>query len=143
MNECMNVYAALVEWNWQRKMKCLERNLSHWHFVHHKSHMNWNGIEPGHPGWKASHCPAKPWHSPNCPVVSWVPSCYRTCHVSLVHEQLLMILWWSCFSVELFSLYVVVHHCLLKCHLLLAGNFKKQQVLQLMQVKSTWNNEKH
>jgi hypothetical protein len=38
---------APVEWNWRGK------NLSQWHFVHHKSHMDWPGIEPGPPRWEA------------------------------------------------------------------------------------------
>jgi hypothetical protein len=28
-------------------------NLSQCHFIHHKYHMNWPGIEPGPPQWEA------------------------------------------------------------------------------------------
>jgi hypothetical protein len=31
----------------EEKLKYLEKNLSQCHFVLHKSHMNWPGIEPG------------------------------------------------------------------------------------------------
>jgi hypothetical protein len=37
----------LVEWELAEETEILVRNLSHCHFVHHKSHMNWHGIEPG------------------------------------------------------------------------------------------------
>jgi hypothetical protein len=40
---------APVEWNWQRKPKYSEKILSQCHFVHHKSHMDRPGFEPGTP----------------------------------------------------------------------------------------------
>jgi len=45
----MNEYEALVEWYWQGKLKCWEKNLSLCNFVDHKSDRNWPGIEPGPP----------------------------------------------------------------------------------------------
>jgi len=36
------------------KLKYWERNLSQWHFVQHKSHIDWLGIEPGSPWWEST-----------------------------------------------------------------------------------------
>jgi hypothetical protein len=44
---------APVEWNGQGKADNSEKNLSQCHFIHHKPHMDWPGIEPGPPQWKA------------------------------------------------------------------------------------------
>jgi hypothetical protein len=35
------------------KPKYSGKNLSQWQFVHHKSHTDWAGIEPGPPWWEA------------------------------------------------------------------------------------------
>jgi hypothetical protein len=43
---------APMEWNWQSSWK----NLSQCHFVHHKSQMDWPGIEPEPPRWETSGC---------------------------------------------------------------------------------------
>jgi hypothetical protein len=45
----MNEHEALVEWYWQGKRKYSEKNL--FHFVHHKSHADWPGIEPESSRW--------------------------------------------------------------------------------------------
>jgi hypothetical protein len=56
---------APVELNWQGKTNNSEKNLSQYHFVHHKFHMDWPGIEPGPPRWEAGEYPPEPWHGQN------------------------------------------------------------------------------
>ena len=45
-------YEALVEWSDREKPKYCEQTLAHGHFVHHKSHMDSSGIEPGPLQWQ-------------------------------------------------------------------------------------------
>jgi hypothetical protein len=44
---------APVVWNWQGKTEYSGKTMSQCYFVHHKSHMDWPGIEPGPPRWEA------------------------------------------------------------------------------------------
>jgi hypothetical protein len=41
-----------VEWELAGETEILGKNLLHCHFVHHKSHMTWPGLEPGRRGGK-------------------------------------------------------------------------------------------
>jgi hypothetical protein len=42
-----------VEWELAGETEVHGDNLVQHHFVHHKSHMTWPGIEPGPPRWEA------------------------------------------------------------------------------------------
>jgi hypothetical protein len=42
-----------VEWKLAGENEVLGENLSQRHFIHHKSHMTWPGLEPGPPPWEA------------------------------------------------------------------------------------------
>jgi hypothetical protein len=41
-----------VEWELAGETKVLDENLSQLHFVHHKSHMTWRGLESGQSRWE-------------------------------------------------------------------------------------------
>jgi hypothetical protein len=45
-------YGAMVEWYICRGNRSTRRKPGQCHFVHHKSHMNWPGREPGPPRWE-------------------------------------------------------------------------------------------
>jgi hypothetical protein len=45
----MMIMEQLVEWGLVGETEVLGENLPQCHFVHHKSHMTWPGIEPGPP----------------------------------------------------------------------------------------------
>jgi hypothetical protein len=50
-------FLLVMEHQWNEigmgKRKYSGKNLSQCRFVHHKSHMDWPGIEPGPPRWEA------------------------------------------------------------------------------------------
>jgi hypothetical protein len=50
----MMIVEHLVERNLAGEIKVFEENLPQRHFVHHKSHMTRQGLEPWLPRWEAS-----------------------------------------------------------------------------------------
>jgi len=61
-DELTNEYGALVEYSDRRKPKYSDRNLSQCHPVHHKSHLDWSGIEHRPPQRQTSNELPEPWH---------------------------------------------------------------------------------
>jgi hypothetical protein len=43
-----------VEWELEEETEVLGENLPQYHFVHHKFHMTWPGLEPGLTRWETS-----------------------------------------------------------------------------------------
>jgi hypothetical protein len=43
-----------VEWELAGENEVLGENLPQDHFIHHKPHMTWAGLEPGQPQWEDS-----------------------------------------------------------------------------------------
>jgi hypothetical protein len=52
----------VVEWESVGETEVLGENLSQRHYVHHKSHKSWPGIEVGQLRWEAGEKSPKLWH---------------------------------------------------------------------------------
>jgi hypothetical protein len=52
LNEWINECRGLVEWYWVGQAKHSKSNISKCHFIQHRSHTGWAGIELGHLGWE-------------------------------------------------------------------------------------------
>jgi hypothetical protein len=48
----MMIVEQTVKWELAGETEMLEKNLLHYHFVHHKSDMTWPGLEPGPQEWE-------------------------------------------------------------------------------------------
>jgi hypothetical protein len=46
-------WRTMVEWYWHGKLQYSEQTLSQCHFIHHKSHLDCPGRQPGPPRWEA------------------------------------------------------------------------------------------
>jgi hypothetical protein len=56
----MVIVEQLVEWRLAGETEILGENLPQCHFVDHKSHMTWHGLEPGPPRWETAWAVARP-----------------------------------------------------------------------------------
>jgi hypothetical protein len=52
LSDDIRMWRVKVEWYWQEKTKNTEKSPSQFPLVHHKSHMDWLGREPGPPWWQ-------------------------------------------------------------------------------------------